>query len=890
MIDVSHGCGLIPRRISALLRLSAQTGSPSGLRSRIAAGDDLGATDDLGRTALHIAAARGHLDSCELLLAAGADATTQDKAAATPLDLATASGHDRVIELLRRHLDGSSPPSTTSPVSTPPDDRQQPLNAGSRTEGRSPEAVLIAFELDGQGDTALDASGWTGEEAGTWIVAEEPSLPNSDGDCLAAVTQLRDLQTAHRPVNSDTEWNDVQIELPLIFRTRAADILGQANRDHLISVVNAAAIAGYVDPWELSGHLIGTPDEPRVEDLRLVETIERILCSIGVYVEDGAPPIHVADTEAPDSGRSQEALDEDDIEQVLHTLVGACTTRDETHWTYLRDVSRCPPLLDSQAEFELGARMDKGLERSLAIALTVNGMLGVLLVHAEEALARGDQNTSSLSRDGDETSHDLEDEEESDLPESARATMARLDTTELADRQSDAEPESDGKSAKLDAARRLVDLIHQCVTAAHFDSCSEAQASAIASLARPAGIGREHLRRLIEDARSEVPDGQRKTELTQALNDALEARERLIACNLKLCISIARRYFHSGLPIGDLVQEGNIGLMKAVDRFEQDRGFRFSTYATWWIRQAISRSVADSSRLIRVPGYVHEQLAELKRVWTMDRAPDRFDAPTIAALLGISGSAAGRLIPNFSDPLSFDSDEKLEAEWLAMEVDDQGRPNLQMDSTDRIRLLMDAMEDLKAKEALVVRMRHGLGGMSEYTLDEIGRSLEVTRERVRQIEAKAMQKLKARLESPPPVLRSRRGGTLEVHGDQASVLSGTLPNVGDPPLLTTSIYTVLHQLARSPLEWSPDGPDTNDTLHVAKAKAWFSAFDPGDHGHDSTRLELLNELSACLHSALKVIGFRPVPKRMLEADPHWAEVRARASGVLAILDTECPIR
>ena len=211
-------------------------------------------------------------------------------------------------------------------------------------------------------------------------------------------------------------------------------------------------------------------------------------------------------------------------------------------------------------------------------------------------------------------------------------------------------------------------------------------------------------------------------------------------------ISIARKYSHRGLPFLDLVQEGNIGLMKAVDKFEYRRGYKFSTYATWWIRQAITRAIADQARTIRIPVHAVEAINKMERLgrdW--ERRTGRL--PKLAELAGempLSVAKVNQLLRAPEEPLSLDVPvDEAGDESLVDTLEDRRTLPLEQVVVGRnlYQIVQKLLDDLKPRDAEVIRRRFGIDQLSEQTLEEIGQQFDVTRERIRQIEAKALRKL-----------------------------------------------------------------------------------------------------------------------------------------------------
>lgn len=732
--------------MNPLLRMAVLAGVETAVRLHINRGDNLNARDSGGATPLMLAAGRRRRGVVVLLLSAGADPSFTDSFGLDAIGHAERSGSDECVDLIRAALATvtvDSPPVKAegeSVVSTGPADRS-PSGADALQNDVDTVGDMMTVAADESGQTGLlgrdtapfmEVSSWgpagelpdsahPPEEAdlyshptpvgvadvscleapddepcfGGWVPEEESVAPDGNAAIADEVRAVHEAIGQHRAIDSDEDWGDIEVFLP----ERALPLAREdGERGGVRSLLLRALREGSV-PESFLVDVCCEADGSRNEEAERL--LSFVLGDLGASIDER----YESDGELHEPGET--FAEELVLSEAMAYTEELASGRNEPLRLYLRGFKGA--LLEAEEELALGRVMEEAGEAALdALAAWPAGVATV--VEAGRRVACGEADAESFS-----SGPEPPDDGDPDPPV----------------------PDSDSEDDAVELDRGALAFVAAVdeVEAATLDKSSLRAALAATNLSR--GF-------LLELA--QVADGQGPgADFAAAVTRQAAARERMILSNLRLAFSIAKKYMRSGEPLDDLVQEGNIGLMKAVERYDWRKGFRFSTYATWWIRQQISRAIADKSRTIRIPAHMHDTVRRTERKRdefeartglreTPEETARRMELPVwkVRRMLELSRSIASLDVPDVETGLPFSE---------GLQGPESEDPCLRVEAMSLRSALLGMLGELLGREREVITLRFGLGDEDPMTLEEVGQRFEVTRERIRQIEAKALRRL-----------------------------------------------------------------------------------------------------------------------------------------------------
>lgn len=703
--------------LNPALRLAALHGVTSSVRLHIERKDQLDGRDQNGQTALMIAASKNHVEVCGLLLQAGADPDLQDKDGLTALDLAIKAGATAARETLLEFTRNRTQPTSGTMGAWYPD-----AHTEVKTQGSIQKTDLPAQESSVEDEIAF----------GDWEPLTESIPPEDDAQLRSRAIQTQAAIDQHVPRDSNvSSWEDVSAYLP---EHALKEVFSDSIEYALRAILLRSLREGSVPSLQIESLLeeMGSASSDNLKRL-----MSQVINDLGAELDERNEGLEEA--EGPRVPHPSNATDEEQriSDDAVEYLLGLLQPGNDPGKLFAKEAYRLPLLTPSE-EVEIAKEMELAQEQARDVLSKWDDGLCQLLLKCSEVesgllplkLVRGERKTgtdenyddvseagvwNTISLSGHSGSKILKKEEGTDTAESDPVDeltefLSHVEHLRELTKSTSAPQSGDKVRAVLDAMRLSGTFL-----------CS------------------------LEQRKSKQPEA---IEFSRYISRFIKARDRLILSNLKLVIPIVKRFLGKGAEYSDLLQEGHIGLIRAADKFDWRRGYRFSTMATWWIRQQVSRAAPELARLIRLPTHAVEATWEMARL--VREYIDQYDYPPsvhwLAQRLGLSESKTESYLRTISEPLSLDV-LKSNAWSPAHDDFDQVENLYRKECASKVEELLQLIGSQSGKviREKVLRMRYGIGTREEFTLDEIGKRYNLTRERIRQIEQKAITQLQMRL-------------------------------------------------------------------------------------------------------------------------------------------------
>jgi RNA polymerase primary sigma factor len=698
------------KKLNPLFRLAAISGVEAAISFHIRRGDDLNARDTNGATPLILAAARKNKGAIKLLIDAGANPTLVDPKGMDALAYALRTNCSEAVEMLTAALKMNS----ADVIATAKSVVENPEPSIDNVEGSSPnQAELLVKKGVVQTCSVLpqisktDALLLDDTPLGTvfeseWVAEEDVETPVGDKSVVEMVKNIHKVIGQHKVLDSDEDWGDIDLYLPErsafwdsgeveeVFRP----ILLTAIREKIVSerMIIGACLNNDESRNEEAERFLGFV----VGEFGAVVTESKGFDVTGAFLDD----LSLDDLSLDELSLEEKFLLDNAIEFVRDLASGY----NEPFRFYSKNLRG--KLLEAEEELTLGREMEEAMHDALAaLARWPEGL--ALLFDVSDKVALGEADAESFCG-GFEL---LLDDESTD--------------------QADINDEEGKRSNEVSGFVSAIAVVRDAI--GDFNLTEEALAAANLSRGFLVGLARQ------------AKGNPAVKGFINALERQSFARERMIQCNLRLALSIAKKYQWSELPLDDLVQEANIGLIKAVERYDWRKGFRFSTYATWWIRQQVTRAIANTAKAVRAPVHIQELARRIIREREEAEILLGRSEPEIesAKRNGMPLSKMWMILSMFDDVESLDEIDSDTGHSRADLLVDWDAPlsSTLVEHASLCSTISRMLDELDARSRDVIVYRFGLEAKEEMTLEQIGQCSGVTRERIRQIESKAMEKL-----------------------------------------------------------------------------------------------------------------------------------------------------
>lgn len=693
-------------KLNPLFKLALKVGVKETVLLHLELGASLESRDKAGSTPLMIAAAHGHYEICSLLLERGADISVRDFDGRTAEQIASEKGYEELSIMLllgefERNHDFEEEISSrkSQRVEAVISETSELDNTDSyifepdvvRISNPSKNDALVSAE-----QVELDLAADGSDEFGGWIAEDPVHFPENDLSCLSEVKTTQSALSIHRPINTNADWSEVEFILPSIISN--VELVNWSLTPRTIELLQCGLINGYLS-YEQIVHVIEDENGDSYEHQLI--SFMRLISDSGIFIDDTSHEFSYSTCAIKNE-------EKDLINEMLLRLEYDTSSRSDLMLAYFSEIEKFDRV-DRVGEERLGQRMDSaliGLYDNLSLLPDVN-WLAIKDFFTE--------NKSLIDHDNDEPD---------ELIESQNDVHFSLESSESV------------FAASIESAENFIDYVDQL----RIDKSAKLIDQHIL---RPSSFEIAKLEKNISKFLSKDDE----LSIPRYINTYQKAKNQLIQANLKLVVHSAKKYQNRGLELEDLVQEGNLGLIRAVEGFDYRRGFKFSTYATWWIKQSITRAIADKSRVIRIPVHMVERINSIlraKRELGVKFTEKKITNEAIASYVDLSADQITKILKANHEVVFFeDAAHVSDPDFKTLiEIADEG-PSPEQLVSDRslFKAINSILKNLKMNEAKIINFRFGLNGHNPMTLEEIGKIFDVTRERIRQIEAKALKKL-----------------------------------------------------------------------------------------------------------------------------------------------------